>query len=59
MIGKPPIIFMDEPSTGMDPVNKRFMWEVIARVCTSQKECSIILVRFDSSFPLTFADACD
>jgi energy-coupling factor transporter ATP-binding protein EcfA2 len=27
----------------MDPVNKRFMWEVIARVCTSQKECSIIL----------------
>ena len=37
MIGKPPIIFMDEPSTGMDPVNKRFMWEVIARICTSQK----------------------
>ena len=43
MIGKPPIIFMDEPSTGMDPVNKRFMWEVISRICTSQKECSIIL----------------
>ena len=43
MIGKPPIIFMDEPSTGMDPVNKRFMWEVIARICTTQKECSIIL----------------
>ena len=28
---------------GMDPVNKRFMWEVIARICVAQRECSIIL----------------
>jgi ATP-binding cassette subfamily A (ABC1) protein 3 len=27
----------------MDPVNKRFMWEVIARICVAQRECSIIL----------------
>eukprot|EP01084_Bolivina_argentea_P163656 284676_1 len=29
MIGNPPIIFMDEPSTGMDPVSRRFMWKFI------------------------------
>lgn len=31
LIGEPEIIFLDEPSTGMDPVARRFMWSVIAR----------------------------
>jgi ATP-binding cassette subfamily A (ABC1) protein 1 len=26
MIGNPPIVFLDEPSTGVDPKAKRFMW---------------------------------
>lgn len=29
MIGNPPIVFLDEPSTGMDPLARRFMWNVI------------------------------
>ena len=29
MIGNPPIIFLDEPSTGVDPLSKRHMWEFI------------------------------
>jgi ATP-binding cassette subfamily A (ABC1) protein 3 len=40
LIGSPPILFLDEPSTGMDPVAKRFMWSVIARVA---KAASIVL----------------
>ncbi|RHY02314.1 hypothetical protein DYB25_008542 [Aphanomyces astaci] len=43
MIGSPPIIFLDEPSTGMDPVSRRFMWDVIADVSTTQKESTIVL----------------
>lgn len=37
------MIFLDEPSTGMDPVARRFMWKVIAEVATRDKACSIIL----------------
>jgi ATP-binding cassette subfamily A (ABC1) protein 3 len=34
MIGNPSIIFLDEPSTGMDPKARRFMWSVISRMST-------------------------
>ncbi|RHY28486.1 hypothetical protein DYB32_005940 [Aphanomyces invadans] len=43
MIGSPPIIFLDEPSTGMDPVSRRFMWDVIADISTRSKESTILL----------------
>lgn len=29
LIGHPPIIFMDEPTTGMDPHSRRFLWDLI------------------------------
>jgi ATP-binding cassette subfamily A (ABC1) protein 3 len=34
MIGNPSIIFLDEPSTGMDPKARRFMWKVISKIAT-------------------------
>ncbi|KAH7463694.1 ABC transporter A family member 1 [Phytophthora ramorum] len=43
MIGSPAIIFLDEPSTGMDPVSRRFMWDVIADISTRGKESTIVL----------------
>jgi len=32
LVGEPSVVFLDEPSTGMDPVSRRFMWNVIASV---------------------------
>ncbi|KAL4476001.1 hypothetical protein ABPG72_007887 [Tetrahymena utriculariae] len=43
MLGNPPIAFLDEPSTGMDPGNRRFMWNVISDIATNKKKTSIIL----------------
>ncbi|XP_050230528.1 ABC transporter A family member 1 isoform X2 [Mercurialis annua] len=43
MIGDPPIVFLDEPSTGMDPIAKRFMWEVISRLSTRHGKTAVIL----------------
>ncbi|OQR99789.1 ATP-binding Cassette (ABC) Superfamily [Achlya hypogyna] len=43
MIGSPPIIILDEPSTGMDPVSRRFMWDVISDISTTQQESTVIL----------------
>ena len=29
IVGSPPIILLDEPSAGMDPEARRFMWRVV------------------------------
>lgn len=43
IIGNPPIVFLDEPSTGMDPRAKRFMWTIISRISTLRKKSTVIL----------------
>ncbi|WJZ94126.1 hypothetical protein VitviT2T_013011 [Vitis vinifera] len=43
MVGDPPIVILDEPSTGMDPIAKRFMWEVISRLSTRRGKTAVIL----------------
>lgn len=43
MIGEPSIVFLDEPSTGMDPVARRSMWEIISDISTKREKCSIVL----------------
>ena len=30
LVGDPPIIFFDEPSTGVDPVARRKLWNIIS-----------------------------
>lgn len=41
LIGDPPIIYLDEPTTGMDPVAKRHLWNVICKMRDSGK-CIIL-----------------
>lgn len=43
MIASPSILFLDEPSTGMDPVSRRFMWDVISEISTYNKESTVVL----------------
>ncbi|TMW59993.1 hypothetical protein Poli38472_000035 [Pythium oligandrum] len=43
MIGSPSILFLDEPSTGMDPVSRRFMWDVISEISTYNKQSTVVL----------------
>ena len=32
LVAKPPVLFLDEPTTGLDPRNRLGMWEVIERL---------------------------
>ncbi|GAB5359398.1 hypothetical protein AAMO2058_000540400 [Amorphochlora amoebiformis] len=40
LVGNPPVVFLDEPSTGMDPGSRRFMWDLIS---STMAERSVIL----------------
>lgn len=43
MIGNPPLIFLDEPSTGVDPQAKRFMWNIVSKISTQRKKSAVII----------------
>ncbi|XP_065650437.1 ATP-binding cassette sub-family A member 2 isoform X3 [Hydra vulgaris] len=41
LIGRPPLIFLDEPTTGMDPGARRFLWNVINSLLKAGKSVVI------------------
>merc|ERR1712078_276922 len=40
IVGNPSVVYMDEPSTGLDPASRRQLWDVISR---AKKDKSVIL----------------
>ena len=42
-IGNPPLVFLDEPSTGVDPQAKRFMWNILSKISTLRKKSAVII----------------
>ena len=43
IVGNPPIVLLDEPSAGMDPEARRFMWSVVAKISQRDKNSAVIL----------------
>lgn len=43
LLGNPPIVFLDEPSSGMDPEARRFMWSVVGKVTSGANPSSVVL----------------
>lgn len=29
LLGDPQIVYLDEPTTGMDPISRRYVWDII------------------------------
>jgi len=42
LIGSPPIILLDEPSAGMDPGARRFMWSVVAKIAQNKTSAVVL-----------------
>ncbi|XP_021570031.1 ATP-binding cassette sub-family A member 13-like [Carlito syrichta] len=41
LVGKPDILLLDEPSSGMDPCSKRYLWQTVMNVV--QEGCAAVL----------------
>lgn len=42
LLGSPDVVILDEPSTGMDPVSRRFMWQTVSHL--AKADCTVMLV---------------
>ncbi|KAL7746769.1 hypothetical protein RI367_007933 [Sorochytrium milnesiophthora] len=43
LIGLPPVIILDEPTTGLDPGNRMQIWDIIAKIRDRREHCIILI----------------
>lgn len=43
LLANPPIVLLDEPSAGMDPKARRFLWTVVAKISAQRKKSAVVL----------------
>ena len=41
LVGDPPVVYLDEPTTGMDPVARRQLWQALCR--EREQGCCIVI----------------
>jgi len=41
-VANPPVVVLDEPSTGMDPVSRREMWDLVKRLSEKGDTCILL-----------------
>ncbi|CAH3155544.1 unnamed protein product [Porites evermanni] len=51
LVGNPPIIFLDEPTTGMDPVARRFLWDTLTGVLKEGRSIVLTSHRYTHQGP--------
>ena len=54
IIGSPPLIFLDEPTAGMDPTARRFLWDVLCYLRAAGKFSEISFFRISLFTPHIF-----
>ena len=42
MIGNPKVAFFDEPSAGVDPISRRFLWKSLSAATASKKTAMVL-----------------
>jgi len=43
LLGNPPIVLLDEPSAGMDPKARRFLWTVVSKISQQNRKSAVVL----------------
>ncbi|XP_058393801.1 phospholipid-transporting ATPase ABCA7 isoform X3 [Diceros bicornis minor] len=53
LVGDPPVVFLDEPTTGMDPSTRRFLWNSILAVVREGRSVVLTSHRYSCTSPRT------
>jgi ABC-type multidrug transport system ATPase subunit len=43
VVGAPPLLILDEPTTGLDPITRRGVWELLAQLKTDSTDRAFVL----------------